>query len=116
MKTYANVMLTSPKEKWYKEVYIIESLFLGNKSYVDQLEYVDDNDKEHKIHDDIARMTGFPTSCIQQYATRNKISVPDVYKKLYDNKSIKIGLTNQTTKCVFLEIPQSLMLNHYVLW
>ena len=32
---------------------------------------------------------------------------------MYDNKSIEIDLTNQNTKCVVLEIPQSLMLNRY---
>ena len=98
MKTYANVMLTSPKEKWYKEVYIIESLFLGNKSYVDQLEYVDDNDKEHKIQDDLARVKGFPTSCIEYYAKENGMSVLYVYKDLYDDKSIEIDLMNQSTE------------------
>ena len=58
------------KKKRHKEVYAIDSLLLGKKSYVDLLEYVDDNDKSHKIHDDLARMKGFPTSCIQHYATK----------------------------------------------
>ena len=55
--------------KGYKAVYYIEGLFLGKKSYVDLLEYVDDNDKEHKLHDDLARMNGCPTSCIEYHAT-----------------------------------------------
>ena len=46
-------------------------------------------------------MKGVPTSCIQHYATRNEMSVSDVHKKVYDNKSIEIDLTNQNTKCVF---------------
>ena len=60
-----------PIKKEYKEVYYIEGLFLGKKSYFDLLEYVDDNGKEHNIHDDLARMNGFPTSCIGYYAKGN---------------------------------------------
>ena len=79
-------------------------MFLGKKSYVDLLEYVDDND--HQIHDGLARMKGFPTPCIQHYATRNKMSVSDVYKELHNNKSIEIDLTNQNSKCVFRNTPE----------
>ena len=66
-------MLTGQKK--YQDVYYIEALFLGKKSYFDLLEYVDDNDKEHKIQDDLARMKGFPTPCIEHYAKENKMSV-----------------------------------------
>ena len=79
-----------PEKDGYKEVYSIEGLFLGKKSYFDLLEYVDDNDKEHKINDDLARMKSFPTSCIEYYVKENKTSVSDVYKELYDNKYIKL--------------------------
>ena len=37
---------------------------------------------------------------------RNNISVSYVYKKLYDTKSIEIGLTNQNTKCAFRNTPE----------
>ena len=94
-----------PKKDGYKDAYSIEGLFLG-KSYFDLLEYVDDNDKEHEIHDDLARMKGFPTSCIEYYAKGNKMLVLDVYKDLYGNKSIEIDLTNQCTKCVFRNTPE----------
>ena len=69
-----------PKQDGYKEVYYIEGLFLGKKSYFDLLEYVDDNDKEHKVHDDLARMKCFPISCIEYYAKGNNMSVSYVYK------------------------------------
>ena len=62
-------------QKRFKEVYAIESLFLGKKSYFDLLEYVDDNNKEHNIQDDLARMNGFPTPCIVYYAKETKMSV-----------------------------------------
>ena len=39
-------------------------------------------------------MKGIPTPCIKYYATQNNISVLDVYKQLYNNKSIKFALTN----------------------
>ena len=54
------------KENEYKDVYAIESLCLGNKSYIDMLEYV--NDEGNKIHDQHVRMKGVPTSCIDYYA------------------------------------------------
>ena len=79
--------------------YAIGSFFLGRKSYIDVLEYV--NDEGDKIHDQHVRMKGFPTSCIEYYAKINNISVLDVYKKLYKNESIVIGLTNDNNKCVF---------------
>ena len=60
----------------------------------------------HNIHDGLARMNGFPTSCIQHYATTNNMSVSYVYNKLYDYKSIEIDVTNQHTKCVFRNTPE----------
>ena len=66
-------------------MYAIESLFLDKKSYFDLLGYVDDNDEEHKVHDDLARMKGFPTSCIEYYAKENKLSVSYVFLFLLKN-------------------------------
>ena len=51
-------------------------------------------------------MNGFPTSCIEYYAKANKMTVSDVYKELYDDKSIESGSTNQSTKCVFRNTPE----------
>ena len=81
-------------------------MFLGKKSYIDLFEYVDDNDKEHNIQDDFARMKGFPTPCIGHYANENEMSVLYVYKHLYDNTSTEIDLTNQSTKCVWRNTPR----------
>ena len=79
--------------------YAIGSFFLGRKSYIDVLEYV--NDEGDKIHDQHVRMKGFPTSCIEYYAKINNIRVLDVYRKLYKNESIEIDLINDNNKCVF---------------
>ena len=54
----------------YKDVYAIQSFFLGKKSYIDILEHV--NDEGDKIHDQHVRINGFPTSCIEYYAKLNK--------------------------------------------
>ena len=59
----------------------------------------------HNIHDGLARMNGFPTSCIQHYATTNNMSVSDVYKTCM-LKSTEIALTNQITKFVFRNTPE----------
>ena len=81
-----------------KDVYAIECFFLGQKSYIYILEYV--NDEGDNIHDQHVRMKRFPTSCNEYYAKINKISVSDVYEKLYKKESIEIDLTNDNNKCV----------------
>ena len=93
-----------PKKDGYKDVYGIESLFLGKKPYIDILEYV--NDEGNTTHGQHVRMKGFPTSCIEYFAKENKMTVLYVYNELCDNKSIKIDLTNQNTKYVFRNTPE----------
>ena len=39
-------------------------------------------------------MKGIQTPCIKYYAEQTNISVLDVCKQLYDNKTIKFNLTN----------------------
>ena len=102
-----------PKQKMgIKRCMLLKACVLGKKPYIDMSEYA--NDEGNTVHDQHVIMKGFPTSCIEYYAKETEMSVLYVYKELYDNKSIIIDLTNQTTKCV-LEIPQSIMLNHYVM-
>ena len=45
-------------------------------------------------------MKSVPTPCIKYYAEPNNISVLDVHKQLYDNKTIKFDLTNDGNKSV----------------
>ena len=55
-------------------------------------------------------MKGIPTACIKYYAEQQNISVLDVFKQLYDNKTIKFDLTNDGNKCVeTIKIIQYLM-------
>ena len=65
-----------------KDVYYIEGLFLCKKSYFDMLEDVDGNGKEHKIHDGLARMKGFPASCIEYVLCKN-VSIRWLYKVVW---------------------------------
>ena len=80
------------------EIYAVESLFLGRKTYIDILESTDKDGKA--INSEHIRMKGIPTSCIQHYAEQHNISVWDSYKKLYNNEVIKFALTNDGNKFV----------------
>ena len=79
-------------------------MFLSRKSHIDILEY--GNDEGHEIHDQHARMKGFPASCIGYSAKENELSVLDVYKRCYNNNPIKTDLTNQINKCAFRNTPE----------
>ena len=80
------------------EIYAIESLFLGKKTYIDILESTDKKGKT--INSEHIRMKGIPTPCIKYYAEKHKLTVLDVFKQLYDNKTIKFDLTNDGNKFV----------------
>ena len=81
------------------EIYAIDSLFLGKNTYIDMLEPTDKDGKT--IISEHIRMKGIPTSCIQYYAEQHKISVLDMYKKLYNNEIIKFDLTNDGNRFVW---------------
>ena len=80
------------------EIYAVERLFLGKKTYIDILESTDKHgttiNSEHII------MKCIPTSCIQYYAEQHNISVLYMCTKLYNNEVIKFDLTNDGNKCV----------------
>ena len=70
--------------------YAYQSIFDGKKMYVDLLK----NDKgETGIH---YRMKGVNLECVKIYAEENKISIFDVYKKIYENESITFDLLKAT--------------------
>jgi hypothetical protein len=79
-------------------IYAIESLFLGKKTYIDILESTDKDG--NTINSEHIRMKGIPTPCIKYYAEQHNMSVLDVFKQLYDNKTIKFDLTNDGNKFV----------------
>jgi len=80
------------------EIYAIESLFLGKKTYIDILESTDKYG--NKINSEHIRMKGIPTPCIKYYAEQNNINVLDVYKNLYNNEHVTFDLTNDGNKFV----------------
>ena len=80
------------------EIYAVESLFLGKKTYIDILESTDKHGKT--INSEHIRMKGIPTPCIKYYAEQHNITVLDIYKKLYNNEVIKFDLTNDGNKFV----------------
>ena len=80
------------------DIYGIESLFLGKKTYIDILESIDKDG--NTINSEHIRMKGIPTPCITYYAKQNNKSVLDLYKDLYKGTAITFDLTNQGTKFV----------------
>ena len=72
------------------EIYAIESLFLGKKTYIDILESTDKDGKT--INSEHIIMKGIPTPCIKYYAQKKGMTVLDVFKKLFKNKAIKFDL------------------------
>ena len=68
------------------------------KKHIDILESTDKDG--NTINSEHVRMKGIPTSCIQYYAEQHNISVLDLFKQLYDNKTIKFELTNDGDKFV----------------
>ena len=58
-----------------------------------------DNDGK-TINSEHIIMKGIPTPCIKYYAEQDNLTVLDVYKKLFENTTIKFDLTNDNTKCV----------------
>ena len=84
-------------DKSNSEIYAVGSLFLGKKTYI----ILESTDKGgNTIDSEHIRMKGTPTSCIQYYAEQHNISVLDLFKQLYDNKTIKLDLTNDGNKFV----------------
>ena len=80
------------------ETYAVESLFLGNKTYIDILYSTDKHCKT--INSEHIIMKGIPTSCIQYHAEQHNIIVLYMYKKLNNNEVIKFDLTNDGNKFV----------------
>ena len=80
------------------EIYAVESLFLGKKTYIDILESTDKGGKT--INSEHISMKGIPTSCIPYYATQHNITVLYICKKLYNNEVIKFDLINDGNEFV----------------
>jgi len=76
------------------------SIFLGKKSYIDEL--VGMNEKGEEVVDYHIRMKGIPNSCLQFASDKNNYSnVFDMYKALFNGSRIEVDLTNDGSKANF---------------
>ena len=85
-------------DKSNSEIYAVESLFLGKKTYIYILEPTEKVGKT--INSEHIRMKGIPTTCIKYYAEQHNMSVLDLFKQLYGNGTNKFDLTNGGNKFV----------------
>ena len=76
------------------------SIFLGKKSYIDELQGKDKNG--NIVVDYHIRMKGIPNSVILHTAKKLGYNNPfELYEDLYKGKTIEFDLTNDGTKCNF---------------
>jgi hypothetical protein len=73
----------------------IESIYLGKKCYIDKLKG-DGPEIDYHI-----RMKGVSNDSIRYYAQKHKLSMFDIYVKLYQGKKITFDLACDGTKCCF---------------
>ena len=67
------------------EIIAINSIFLGKKCYIDELQ---SKDKDGNIIKDFhIRMKGVPDDCIKHKAKKLNVSLLDIYNFLYENKN-----------------------------
>jgi len=78
------------------EIIAKNSIFLGKKCYIDELE---SKDKDGNIINDYhIRMKGIPNDCILHKAKELNISPLDIYEYLYDNNYIDFDLVSVKPK------------------
>ena len=81
------------------DVFGVKSIFLGKKCYTHLLE--GKNEKGEIIYDYHIRMKGINSSAINYYCLINKITLYDLYERLYNGEKIKLDLTAGGNKCSF---------------
>jgi hypothetical protein len=80
-----------------KDVYAVNSIFLGKKCYIDELECIGEDNK--KYTDYHIRMKGIPNSCILYTSKKLGYDNPlEMYKDLYNGKTITFDLTEDGNK------------------
>ena len=69
-------------DKSNSEIYAVESLFLGRKTYI-YIFILESTDKGcTAINSEHIRMKGIPTSCVKYFAGQHNMSVLDLFKKV----------------------------------
>lgn len=79
-----------------KNIIATDSIFLGKKSYVDKL--VGEDDAGNKINGFHFRMKGIPSKVVEYYCNENKITIFELYRKMYNGDMIDFDLTCGGTK------------------
>jgi hypothetical protein len=83
-----------------KDICAIKSIFLGKKSYIDELEGIDK--KGNKITGYHIRMKGIPESCIHYTVNKYKLNNPfELYEKLLKGEEVSFDLTEEDNKANF---------------
>jgi hypothetical protein len=87
-----------------KNIIARRSIFLGKKSYIDELEGIDANG--NTVIEYHARMKGIPPACLD-YAVmeRGLDNLFQLYELLWDGNAIKVDLTNNGEKANFKFMP-----------
>jgi hypothetical protein len=87
-----------------KNIIARRSIFLGKKSYIDELEGIDANG--NTVIEYHARMKGIPPACLD-YAVmeRGLDNLFQLYELLWDGTAIKVDLTNNGEKANFKFMP-----------
>lgn len=97
---HSDFNLIDSNGKECKKVYATKSIFLGKKSYIDELEGEDE--KGNKVKGYHIRMKGIPESCIHYTVKQYKLNNPfELYEKLLDGKEIIFDLTEGDNKANF---------------
>lgn len=83
------------------DVYASRSIFLGKKSYIDELKGIDKKTKEIKTGYHI-RMKGIPNSCIEYTSKLLGVNNPfELYQKLMNGEQVSFDLTEGGKKANF---------------
>jgi hypothetical protein len=82
-----------------KNIHAIKSIFLGKKSYIDEL---NGTDKDGNIKTDYhIRLKGIPNSTIHHTCKLMKLTPIELYEKLYNGEVVEFDLTNAGSKVNF---------------
>lgn len=86
--------------KGCSNIYAKRSIFLGKKSYIDEL--VGTNEKGEEVIDYHIRLKGIPNSSILHACKKQGYATPfELYEDMYEGKAIEFDLTEEGAKCNF---------------
>ena len=78
-----------------KDVVSVENYFVGKKNYYHRLRGTNKKTGEYEYGNHI-RMKGVPTRCVEWFGKENKMDIVEIYKELYNSKTLKFDLTKSS--------------------